>query len=947
MNNRTHLRSLIRLAVLLGFLSSLAALPMGPLRFVAPIAYADSGLCASAGVDGPAVGLGGIVNSYFPGTASVAAGATQIDLGPADAAGAPAPIAPGDLLLVIQMQGATITPTNDASYGANNGSGSGATAITAGRYEYVVAASTLPGAGGTLTIRGMSGGGLQYAYTTANPVAASSQGQQRFQVIRVPQYSSATLAAATPLTAPYWNGSTGGVVALDVAGQLAMNGGTIDVSARGFRGGGGRQIFGDGTIASTDFRTPAGAGVNGAKGEGLAGTPRFVYDPVTAARIDLAPAGGEGYPDGGAARGAPGNAGGGGSDGNPAGNDQNSGGGGGGNGGAGGVGGNSWASNLPLGGRGGAAFAATPASVVMGGGGGAGTNNNGTGMPIDGVASSGASGGGIVMVRAGSVSGVGAVRANGANALVLDNDSPGGGGAGGSIIFATATGTLGSLALSANGGTGGSSWLMMDPGDPIAGTRHGPGGGGGGGVVLHTAPGAAAISVAGGPGGVATSSHEPYGALIGSDGISQLIAPADLTTGSSGALCLPALTVAKTTGTPQITRLASGAVATYTITVRNAAGRSPATNVAIDDVLPAGFTFRAVQSFTFTGGASRSAIVDPVAGSAAPAWRDFSIPGGASVVLQLSVDVAPGVDVGTYRNSAGVTYLDPQRTTAAGTATTPRASADVSVVAPQLVALKRDRIAIDQNGNSLADPGDTLEYTVVINNTGGGAALGLTFADTPDANTALVVGSVATDLVGTTITRGNAAGDTSAAVTLGGLAPGGSLTITFRALINTPLPASVTEIANQGRVQGSNVSSVPTDDPDTPAPGDPTVTRIAPRPAAVTLTSFSATWGGAGMAVRWTTAMELGTRGFALYRSPDRDRAHAILVTPKLIPAQGRGQGGSSYEWVDSGVAPGASVTYWLAEEETDGTVNEYGPALAVGQELSAQYRIALPLILR
>ena len=55
---------------------------------------------------------------------------------------------------------------------------------------------------------------------------------------------------------------------------------------------------------------------------------------------------------------------------------ENSGGGGGGNGGAGGLGGNTWNSNLPRGGFGGAVFPHATDRLALGGGGGSGSNNN-------------------------------------------------------------------------------------------------------------------------------------------------------------------------------------------------------------------------------------------------------------------------------------------------------------------------------------------------------------------------------------------------------------------------------------------------------------------------------------------------------------------------------------------------------------------------------------------
>ena len=79
------------------------------------------------------------------------------------------------------------------------------------------------------------------------------------------------------LTAPAWNGTLGGVLAIDVASQLNMNSNTFDVSGLGFRGGAGRILggAGPGTLA-TDYLTLATAAANGSKGEGIAGTPRYI-----------------------------------------------------------------------------------------------------------------------------------------------------------------------------------------------------------------------------------------------------------------------------------------------------------------------------------------------------------------------------------------------------------------------------------------------------------------------------------------------------------------------------------------------------------------------------------------------------------------------------------------------------------------------------------------------
>ena len=74
--------------------------------------------------------LTGAVNDYWIGNATVAAGATTINLGArrAGAGTAGNTIAIGDTLLVIQMQDAVVNTTDSTAYGANNATGAGYTA---------------------------------------------------------------------------------------------------------------------------------------------------------------------------------------------------------------------------------------------------------------------------------------------------------------------------------------------------------------------------------------------------------------------------------------------------------------------------------------------------------------------------------------------------------------------------------------------------------------------------------------------------------------------------------------------------------------------------------------------------------------------------------------------------------------------------------------------------
>jgi uncharacterized repeat protein (TIGR01451 family) len=146
--------------------------------------------------------------------------------------------------------------------------------------------------------------------------------------------------------------------------------------------------------------------------------------------------------------------------------------------------------------------------------------------------------------------------------------------------------------------------------------------------------------------------------------------------------------------------------------------------------------------------------------------------------------------------------------------------------APALTAGKTSALVNDRNGDGLPGPGDTLRYTIVIANTGGGAAQGVFFTDTPDAATELVVGSVSTTQ-GTVMT-GNGAGDSTVVVNIGLIAGGGSVTIVFDVTIDDPLPAGTIAITNQGTVSGDNFPDLPTDNPTTPGADEPTVTPVLP-----------------------------------------------------------------------------------------------------------------------
>lgn len=329
----------------------------------------------------------------------------------------------GDKIVLMKMQGAQIDASNNADFG-------NVTAMNSTGFYEINEISTIDGNDLTLRYR------LKYDDYMVNI--------GRLQIIRMPVYDNAEVVGT--LTADAWNGNTGGVLALEVTGQLRMNA-DMDVSGLGFRGGIAKTAASNNctwVFQQDDYYYDTENWRGSAKGEGIAA---FINEKEHG-------------------RGAQANGGGGG-------NDHNSGGGGGANVSTGGAGGeNDEPTTFGCKGRnpgiGGKAITDLEDRVFLGGGGGAGHENNE-------VATDGANGGGIVILIVNEFYPVGfSIRANGASALDGGGDGGGGGGAGGTILLDVQT-IESVINLETTGGDGG---LINNSNSDRC---HGPGGGGSGG----------------------------------------------------------------------------------------------------------------------------------------------------------------------------------------------------------------------------------------------------------------------------------------------------------------------------------------------------------------------------------------------------------------------------------------------------------------------------------
>lgn len=441
--------------------------------------------------------ISGVINSYHNVTAIINYGTYNSQSYSGLTLQSISGLSTGDRVLIIQVKGASITSTDNSSFGNISSIGN------AGKYEFSSICGFL---NNTIVLSNH----LLHTYDVSS-----------VQVVRVPVFSDVTVGAT--LRAGEWDpvSETGGVLALEASGTVTLNA-SVSADSAGFKGGGLFVNTTDRCGAQTGYYyshvQSSGSNLGGApKGEGLA---YFIA--------------GREY-----GRGKQSNGGGGA-------NVDNTGGGGGSNYGAGGNGGtksNSFFCSANTVGLGGIALNTFgyPASVTatsinnkifLGGGGGCGEMNNiydaltgiGEGTP-------GGDGGGIVFIKASSLEGNGyTISANGAQGVnpVLPakteaaGDGGGGGGAGGVVIL-DVNSFSGNVTVQARGANGSNAGFQN--------ACPGPGGGGGGGVVWSSAtlPGTVTTNVAGGTSGVIKNapSHnppcegQPNGATAGNAGLVQ------------------------------------------------------------------------------------------------------------------------------------------------------------------------------------------------------------------------------------------------------------------------------------------------------------------------------------------------------------------------------------------------------------------------------------------
>ena len=224
------------------------------------------------GKDGPmtVTSSNAIVNDYTNLTANANAGTLSIQVAnnnlSANFSGA---LAAGDLVFIIQLQGATMITSDNPSYGNivsyNN----------CGNNEFAEVASI----SGSTAISFVCA--LQYSYTASGKTV----------VVRVPRYSNLTINPIGRITCPSWDGVTGGIIAIEVEGVTTINGAaSINATGKGFRGGALLDI--NSNYGVFNYAWPTND-FGGEKGESIAGSV-LDYDVLGGRYCKGAPANGGG-----------------------------------------------------------------------------------------------------------------------------------------------------------------------------------------------------------------------------------------------------------------------------------------------------------------------------------------------------------------------------------------------------------------------------------------------------------------------------------------------------------------------------------------------------------------------------------------------------------------------------------------------------------------------------
>lgn len=301
-----------------------------------------------------------------------------------------------------------------------------------------------------------------------------------------------------------------------------------------------------------------------------------------------------------------------------------------------------------------------------------------------------------------------------------------------------------------------------------------------------------------------------------------------------------------------------GGPLTWTVTVTNA-GPVDASGTLVGDPLPDGVD---PGSVGWTCAASNGALCPDTSGSGALAESLATFPPGGIVVYTITATVSATPPLSILNTAIATPPVDGR--CAPGNTLPP---CKATTTTPTVAQVRLNKSVADASGDGIAEPGETLTWTITLHNDGGSDATGYGVSDPLDAHTVFVSASDGGTLAGGTVTW---TGLTVPA--------GGTKVLTVVVTVVDPIPAGVTQIANLAFHTGDTP-------PDCTAVPRPQGCAEIPVVGAVGITKSVADGNGDGIAepgetLTWTiTLRNTGGSDASGYGVSDPLDPHTIFVS--------------------------------------------------------------------
>ncbi len=255
-------------------------------------------------------------------------------------------------------------------------------------------------------------------------------------------------------------------------------------------------------------------------------------------------------------------------------------------------------------------------------------------------------------------------------------------------------------------------------------------------------------------------------------------------------------------------------------------GNQPLTGVSLNDTIPAGLTPVGGSEFASSGTISLNGNTISLTGmSVASGENEYAYVDVTIDQPLYDSDGDPSSETFTNQGTADSNETESVLTDGNGDSSdgnqpTVFVAGDGTPSEPIIDVEKRWSLSVDNDGDGVVDPGDTINYTIYIYNNGSVDAQNVRLNDTIPANTSIVSGSVV-------VSNGVVVSENPVDVNLTVVGAGSIETVSFKVVVDSGV-SDGTVISNQASVDGDNFNSVLSDDNGNDNDGiNPTLTPVS------------------------------------------------------------------------------------------------------------------------